>query len=50
MSNSLLHAIPIDEEDILSIEEMWAEMPISSQYYYDFNIEVYRKYKQQEAE
>jgi hypothetical protein len=36
----------MDEEDILSIEEMWAEMPASSQYYYDFNIEVYRKYKE----
>ena len=49
MSNSLI-MLPVEEEELLTIEEMWAEMPISSQYYYNFDIEVYRKYKQQEAE
>jgi hypothetical protein len=40
----------MEEDVLLSIEEMWAEMPASSRYYYNFDIEVYRKYKQQEAE
>ena len=38
--------LPMDEEVILTIEQMWEEMPITSKYYYDFDIEVYRKHKE----
>jgi hypothetical protein len=37
--------LPMEDEIVISIEEMWASMPATSKQYYGYDVDVYRHYK-----
>lgn len=43
--DSTLEVLPAEDEMLLTIEELWASMPVSSKQYYNYDIDVYRHIK-----
>ena len=40
-----LVVLPMEDEIVISIEEMWASMPATSKQYYGYDVDVYRHHK-----
>ena len=44
-TDSTLEVLPAEDEMLMTIEELWANMPLSSKQYYNYDIDVYRHHK-----
>jgi hypothetical protein len=40
-----LEILPMEDEMVVSIEVLWANMPASSKQYYGYDVDVYRHHK-----
>lgn len=44
-TDSTLEVLPAEDEMLMTIEQLWANMPLSSKQYYNYDIDVYRHHK-----
>lgn len=45
MSARVLEFVVAEDSMLLTIEELWDKMPMTSKKYYDYDVDVYRHYK-----
>ena len=44
-NQGVLEILPMEDEIVVSIEVLWANMPASSKQYYGYDVDVYRHHK-----
>lgn len=44
-TDSTLEVLPAEDTLLVTLEELWANMPVSSKQYYNYDIDVYRHHK-----